>query len=274
MARYVSCSLQEKKLLYFGVENLDFSFIDPVSTKATYIKFWCRWGTQRTVSSKSYNCFPCRIFGLQKMLYLNHWGRRGGKSGRMNKYLSFNNFMLCQLSIFCVLLSGLKKRKWLKKWKWENSRRKWMTVAFLQVSPTFCFSFQFKMYRLSFLSLHICPLRWFSPSGRCDHHHGRWGFERDQPCSAWWSHDREGVWQNTAVSNSKFGLLKSLALSDRDWNALTNHFLLSLIGCGISWRWLPRTTVSTHTSWDIWGPDCASGCKGGWTWQNANRLQN
>lgn len=33
IVRYVSRSLQEKKLLYFGMENLDFSFIDPVSTE-------------------------------------------------------------------------------------------------------------------------------------------------------------------------------------------------------------------------------------------------
>lgn len=29
--RYINRSLQEKKLLYFGMENLDFGFIDPVS---------------------------------------------------------------------------------------------------------------------------------------------------------------------------------------------------------------------------------------------------
>lgn len=28
---YISQSLQEKKLLYFGMENLDFNFVDPVS---------------------------------------------------------------------------------------------------------------------------------------------------------------------------------------------------------------------------------------------------
>lgn len=37
IVRYVSRSLQEKKLLYFGMESLDFSFIDPVSTDAKYI---------------------------------------------------------------------------------------------------------------------------------------------------------------------------------------------------------------------------------------------
>lgn len=33
IVRYISRSLQEKKLLYFGMENLDFNFIDPVSTE-------------------------------------------------------------------------------------------------------------------------------------------------------------------------------------------------------------------------------------------------
>lgn len=32
ISRYVKRSLQEKKLLYFGMENLDFTFYDPVST--------------------------------------------------------------------------------------------------------------------------------------------------------------------------------------------------------------------------------------------------
>lgn len=31
IAGYISRSLEEKKLLYFGMESLDFSFIDPVS---------------------------------------------------------------------------------------------------------------------------------------------------------------------------------------------------------------------------------------------------
>lgn len=37
IVRYVNRSLQEKKLLYFGMESLDFSFIDPVSTDSKYI---------------------------------------------------------------------------------------------------------------------------------------------------------------------------------------------------------------------------------------------
>lgn len=39
IVRYVSRSLQEKKLLYFGMENLDFSFTDPVSTEANTLYF-------------------------------------------------------------------------------------------------------------------------------------------------------------------------------------------------------------------------------------------
>lgn len=31
---YINRALDEKKLLYFGMENLDFSFTDPVSTEA------------------------------------------------------------------------------------------------------------------------------------------------------------------------------------------------------------------------------------------------
>lgn len=31
LVSYIGHSLQEKKLLYFGMENLDFNFIDPVS---------------------------------------------------------------------------------------------------------------------------------------------------------------------------------------------------------------------------------------------------
>lgn len=34
IVRYISQSLEEKKLLYFGMENLDFTFFDPVSTEA------------------------------------------------------------------------------------------------------------------------------------------------------------------------------------------------------------------------------------------------
>lgn len=51
----------------------------------------------------------------------------------------------------------------------------------------------------------------------------------------------------------------------------TTQLLLSLIGCGISWRWLPGKTVSAHTSWDIWGPDRPQGFKGGWTRDNTGR---
>lgn len=33
---YISQSLQEKKLLYFGMESLDFNFIDPVSIEPLF----------------------------------------------------------------------------------------------------------------------------------------------------------------------------------------------------------------------------------------------
>lgn len=39
IVRYFSRSLQEKKLLYFGMENFDFSFIDPVSTETKICYF-------------------------------------------------------------------------------------------------------------------------------------------------------------------------------------------------------------------------------------------
>lgn len=45
IVRYVIRSLQEKKLLYFGVEYLGFSFIDPVSTNAKCATLWCTRGT-------------------------------------------------------------------------------------------------------------------------------------------------------------------------------------------------------------------------------------
>lgn len=38
IVRYISRSLQEKKLLYFGMENLDFSFIDPVSAEGRNVQ--------------------------------------------------------------------------------------------------------------------------------------------------------------------------------------------------------------------------------------------
>lgn len=38
LVSYVGRSLQEKKLLYFGKENLAFHFIDPVSSKDTQCK--------------------------------------------------------------------------------------------------------------------------------------------------------------------------------------------------------------------------------------------
>lgn len=34
IVRYIARSLEEKKLLYFGMENLDFTFVDPVSKEA------------------------------------------------------------------------------------------------------------------------------------------------------------------------------------------------------------------------------------------------
>lgn len=34
IVNYISHSLQEKKLLYFGMESLDFNFIDPVSIES------------------------------------------------------------------------------------------------------------------------------------------------------------------------------------------------------------------------------------------------
>lgn len=51
----------------------------------------------------------------------------------------------------------------------------------------------------------------------------------------------------------------------------TPWLLLSLIGCSICWRWLSGATVSTHTSWDVWGPDRPQGFKGGWRGNNAGR---
>lgn len=40
IVRYINHSLQEKKLLYFGMENLDFTFTDPVSTDAKCAVQW------------------------------------------------------------------------------------------------------------------------------------------------------------------------------------------------------------------------------------------
>lgn len=151
----------------------------------------------------------------------------------------------------------------MRKWKRENSKRKWMTAGFMQVKHFV--RLLVLVCSQIYLVFHyfLRPLsRWPSSTGGCDPHYGWWDFERDQSRSSRWSYDRERVWRNTAVSNSKFRLLKSLALSSQ--NTLSDHFLLSKIGCSISWRWLPGTTVSAHTSWDIWGPDCAQGSEGGW----------
>lgn len=55
------------------------------------------------------------------------------------------------------------------------------------------------------------------------------------------------------------------------WKPLTYTFTWSLIGGRISWRWLSRTAVSTHSSWDIWRSDCPQGGEGGWKWCNWSR---
>lgn len=55
------------------------------------------------------------------------------------------------------------------------------------------------------------------------------------------------------------------------WKPLTYTFTWSLIGGRISWRWLSRTAVSTHSSWDVWRSDCPQGGEGGWKWCNWSR---
>lgn len=181
--------------------------------------------------------------------------------------------MWSQLRFVCVSLSELKRTKWMRKWKRERRRRKWMTVDFLLVRSPSCFSLWWLRNNQFLLSSFlICPLsRWAGPPGGCDHHHGRRAYERDQSRGARRSHDWEGVWQNNAVSSSTLRLSKSQALSGRNSNMLSHHFISSLIGCSICRRRLPGTTVSAHASWDVWGPDCPQGCEGGWTRDDVSR---
>lgn len=84
---YISHSLEEKKLLYFGMESLDFNFIDPVGVEPvvshSYLHHLIISVSKMNAShiTFSFLLIPIahRISGLQKMLYQNHCETPGGK---------------------------------------------------------------------------------------------------------------------------------------------------------------------------------------------------
>lgn len=215
---------------------------------------------------------PYRIFGLQKMLYLNHWGKPGGETdqgrprGLCNVFfVFFNVYYFC----FNVRAEQEKIREQMKE---EEQPEEVDDSGFFagEATPLFQPVVDENLQISPVSSSLPRPLsRWSSPSGGCDHHHERWASERDQSRGIRWSHDGEGVWKNTAVSICKFRPSKSQTSCMTQTAALSPYLVIwPLIGCSVRWGWLPGTEVSAHASWDVWGAERSQGCESGWWGDN------